>query len=92
MTEGMRASSVGLLAAFLILPAATLWADGPDEPPPGAVLAELPFLDHPEKNRIVVDLAPEGHRPFPLMLDTGATHSVITPVMARSLGVSVRAA
>jgi predicted aspartyl protease len=62
-----------------------------DEVPPEAVLAELPFLDAPEPNRIVVDLAPEGSaKPLRLMLDTGASHSVLTPLAARELGVQVR--
>jgi predicted aspartyl protease len=38
----------------------------------------------------MVDLAPEGGRPFVMMLDTGASVSVITPGMARELGVRVR--
>jgi len=39
---------------------------------------------------VMVDLAPEGSRPFVMMLDTGASTSVITPGMARELGVRVR--
>ncbi len=44
-------------------------------------------------NRIVVDLAPEAsaHR-LPLVVDTGASYSVMSPGVARRLGVSVRAA
>jgi Aspartyl protease len=60
------------------------------EPPPEAVLAELPFLPADEVNRVIVDLAPEGAAPFRLMLDTGASATVLTPVMAKQLGVSVR--
>ena len=56
-----------------------------------AVLAELPFLDSPEPNRIIVDLAPKGSAtPLRLMLDTGSSESVMTPLAARELGVSVR--
>ncbi|MCH6568251.1 MAG: nucleotide exchange factor GrpE, partial [Nitrospinae bacterium] len=37
------------------------------------------------------DLAPQGRgKRFPLIVDTGATWSVITPLMARELGVRVR--
>ncbi len=60
------------------------------EPPPEAVVAVLPFEPSLEPNRIYVDLAPEGQRPFVLMLDTGAQHSVLTPSTARALGVTVR--
>jgi hypothetical protein len=62
-----------------------------DEVPANAVLGEFPFLDYPEPNRIVIDLAPDGsERPLPLMLDTGASDTVITPLMARELGVTIR--
>ena len=55
---------------------------------PEAVLAVLPFLDSPEPNRIVVDLAPEGSaKPLRLMLDTGASALRVTPLAARELGV-----
>src|SRR5262245_59957801 len=62
-----------------------------EDVPPEAVLAELPFLDSPEPNRIVVDLAPEGSaKPLRLMLDTGASQAMLTPRAARELGVQVR--
>ena len=68
----------GLCALLLVLAGARSHAD---EPPPEAVLAVLPFLDSPEPNRIIVDLAPEGSaKPLRLMLDTGASHSVMTPL------------
>lgn len=60
------------------------------EVPHEAVLAELPFLESDEPNRIVVDLAPEGTRPFRMLLDTGAASTVLTPRYAREAGVSVR--
>ena len=59
--------------------------------PSDAVVATLPFLADGEPNRIYVDLAPEGRAPFRLMLDTGASSSVFTPLAARAAGVSVRA-
>lgn len=58
--------------------------------PAEAVVADVPFEPYPERNRVVVDLSPDANRPFPLMLDTGASHSVLTPLVARRLGVSVR--
>ncbi|MFI5317551.1 MAG: aspartyl protease family protein [Myxococcota bacterium] len=60
--------------------------------PPGAVLADLPFLDWPEANRIALNLAPAGSRSFQLLLDTGANDSVLTPRYAKALGVSIRRA
>jgi hypothetical protein len=78
-----------LLAAALLGFAASSAAA--EEVPPEAVLAELPFLDSPEPNRIIVDLAPEGSaKPLRLMLDTGASDAVLTPRVARDLGVQVR--
>jgi hypothetical protein len=62
------------------------------EPPPEAVVAALPFQRWDEPNRVVVDLAREGDRPLVMMLDTGASESVVTPLMARRLGVTVRRA
>lgn len=61
------------------------------DPPENAVLAVLPFLDFHEDNRIYVDLAPENSaRRMKLILDTGATFSVMTPKAAREMGVRVR--
>lgn len=61
------------------------------EPPPEAVLADLPFLKVDEPNRIFVDLAPPGSsHALRLLLDTGATHSIFTPLAAREAGVRVR--
>ena len=62
-----------------------------DEPPPEAVLADLPFLESEERNRIYLDLAPEKHyRRLRILLDTGATFSVFTPKAAREIGVRPR--
>jgi Aspartyl protease len=86
----MTKASLGigvLLAPLLVSPAAL--AAGAPEPPPEAVVAELPFQPG-EGNRIILDLATEGAQPFLLFLDTGAVASVITPLMARQLNVSVR--
>jgi predicted aspartyl protease len=52
----------------------------------------LPF-EPASTNRVVVDLAPTGSaHPLPLIVDTGASYSVMTPRVARRLGISVRAA
>jgi predicted aspartyl protease len=57
--------------------------------PAEAVVASLPFERVEPTNYIVVDLAPEGRR-FPLILDTGASFSVLTPGFARELRVPIR--
>lgn len=61
------------------------------ESSPEAVLATLPFLDSPDTNRIYVDLAKQGsRRPLRLLLDTGASDTVLTPGAAREAGIRVR--
>jgi hypothetical protein len=72
--------------------AVTASADPAPEVPAGAIVGDLPFLAHPQLNRIYLNLAPEGARPFRLLLDTGAEASVLTPLYARELGVTVRRA
>lgn len=53
---------------------------------------QLPF-EPAATNRIVVDLAPEGTaKRLPLIVDTGSSHSVMSPKVARRLGIPVRAA
>jgi hypothetical protein len=78
------------VAIAALLAAGPVLAEPAPEPPPDAVVGVLPFETSAEPNRVLVDLAPEGGRPFVMMLDTGASESVITPRMARELGVSVR--
>lgn len=85
-----RATALALAAALWLEPASGAAGAPAPEPPPEAVLAELPFVHAEEPNRVYVDLAEEGARPFVMMLDTGAAESVVTPLMARELGVSVR--
>jgi hypothetical protein len=87
MAKTPLAIAVSLCA--LLAPPSALAAGSP-EPPPDAVLLDLPFLAGDEPNRVLVDLAPEGAEPFRLMLDTGAAASVLTPGMAKQLGVTVR--
>jgi predicted aspartyl protease len=77
-----------LVALGLLLPGAAT----ADEPPAEAVVGVLPFQDGEEPNRVLVDLAPDGSDPLVMMLDTGANANVLTPLMARRLGVVVRRA
>lgn len=81
-----RTVAVFLAVAFAVA------ASAEPAPPPEALVGEMRFLeDHPaSRSHVVIDLAPVGQAPFPLMLDTGAASSVVTPRLARSLGVSVR--
>lgn len=62
-----------------------------EEPEPGAVLAELPFLERGAPGEVFVDLAPPGsRRRLPLQLDTGASSSALSPDLARELGIRER--
>ncbi len=84
-----RSGARALAAALLLLAARAAAEEG--------VLAELPFLHElPEgevqQGDIAIDLSPHPGSPFPMILDTGAGHSVLTPGYARAVGVSVRAA
>jgi predicted aspartyl protease len=80
-----------LLASAALLAALPAAADPAPEPPAEAVVAAVPFEASNERNRVMLNLAPEGGRAFVMLLDTGAEGSVITPRMARELGVRVRA-
>jgi hypothetical protein len=64
------------------------------EPPAEAVLATLPFLGDVEDvaSEVRVDLAPEGARAMPLILDTGSPDSFATPRAAQDLGINLRRA
>ena len=77
-------------AIVVSLAAGAAFASPAPEPPADAVVGVLPFEESAEPNRVMVDLAPEGGRPFVMLLDTGASDSVLTPRMARQLGVRVR--
>ena len=87
----VQARRVGLLAAGAIVALAAsspVWG-AESEPPPESIVGEIPFEPgHP--TRVMVDLAKEGADPLRMMLDTGAAQSIVTPRMARSLGVTVR--
>lgn len=55
------------------------------------MLAELPFLDSDEPNRVFVDLAREGGRPLHMLLDTGAPiPGVLSGVAAQRVGLESR--
>ena len=86
--QGCR--SLLLLITLAVLSSSTAAAEGAADPPLDALLSAIPFAEGPV-TRVMVDLAPRGHDPFVMMLDTGAAQSVITPIMARRLGVRVRA-
>lgn len=66
-------------------------AEPAPDPPAEAVLASLPFESAALAwRKIAIDLAPEGNaRRLHFILDTGATNSVVTPRLARSMGVKV---
>jgi predicted aspartyl protease len=65
------------------------YADSHD-PPADALIAAIPFEEDSEPTRIMINLAPEGNAPFVMLLDTGASGSVMTPEMAREMGISIR--
>lgn len=89
-TPRLALRSLGRSAALATALAAAGAAYASGEPPEDAVLATIPFHPSTPPTGVVIDLAPEGNKPFPLMLDTGSTASVMTPDVARDLGVSVR--
>lgn len=81
--------AVGVASALFLIPALSAAAD---DVPPEAVIGALAFEAAQEPNRILLDLADPGAAPFRMLLDTGASSSVLTPLAARALGVSVRRA
>lgn len=84
------ACGAGLLGVVALLASVSARAQ---EPAPEAVIAELRFLGPIETSGgIFIDLAREGSaQPLPLLLDTGASFSILTPGFARELGIRVRA-
>ena len=76
---------------------ALLLAAAPAAAEEAGVLAELPFLDggagpgNTYERHIRLDLSPQPkQRPFPMLLDTGASQTVMSPRWARALRVNVR--
>lgn len=91
--QGVRRTRDALwlaLAVLLLATPAVAAKPGPPDVPKDAVLASVPMLSSKETNRIFVDLARPGERPFRLMIDTGSAYSHLTPRYARELGVIVR--
>jgi hypothetical protein len=83
---------VSLRRSWRAAPAAddAIPAVGAPSPSPDAVVADLPFEPYHERNRVVLDLAPEGQTPFRLMLDTGAPNTLVLSGKAgRKLGIDV---
>jgi hypothetical protein len=81
---GLALASHGLRAE----PAPTAPAN---EPSPEAVLATLPFDPAAPPRTIAIDLAPKGNaRPLRFQLESGASTSLVTPRLAREMGVKVK--
>lgn len=78
------------LAAAADTPAPIRYPDTHD-PPPGALLAEIPFEEDAGITRVAINLAPEANRPFVMFLDTGASGSMMTAEMAKEMGINIRA-
>ena len=84
----MRGTRIGLVGAFVSFAiAATAEVEdarpighGSPAPSGDAVIATLPFETSDEPNRIFVDLAPEENRSLKVMLDTGATFTLLLPL------------
>lgn len=60
------------------------------DPPADALVAAIPFEEDSPPTRIMINLAPEGNKPFVMLLDTGASDSYMTPEMAQEMGISIR--
>lgn len=89
--RGRIATLLGAATMLGPLPPAVADEAASADPLPDALVGTIPLEDvQGEINRMIVNVAPEGHRPFRLWLDTGATDSVLTPRAARANGVSVR--
>jgi hypothetical protein len=88
MRSSLRRAS---LAAGVLAVTVSAAHGGPaPDPAPEAVIATLPFRPANEPNRVLIDLSPTAGRRFEMMIDTGAADSVVTPLFARELGVSIR--
>jgi len=87
-------SRTAVLLLGLSFPSAVAASDSApsssSSPPAEAVIAEVPFLTGDEANRILINLAPDRYKEFRMIVDTGATDSVLTPRYAEKLGVIVR--
>jgi hypothetical protein len=93
LEEQTMTRRLALLLSTLLTAASEVASDPADTDaavPPEAVIGVVPFEPQGFSNRVFVNLAPEGNRPFVWLLDTGAQDSVMTPLAARAAGVSVR--
>lgn len=92
MIRRLAGSLVSLASlALVLLPPLALFATRTGaEPPADALVGEIPFHPDSPPTRVMIDLAPEENVPFVMMLDTGASGSVLTPGAARAMGVNVR--
>mgnify|MGYP003401636285 CR=1 FL=1 len=85
----MAQKNIGALLVVAL--ASIVRAEPSSDPPDEAVLATLPFDPAARPRSIVIDLAPKGNaRRLPFQLDTGANTSVVSPRLARSMGVAAR--
>ncbi|MEE2679296.1 MAG: pepsin/retropepsin-like aspartic protease family protein [Myxococcota bacterium] len=90
---GVLAGCVSIVVAVASLGADASSPEAGSEPAAAALVGELPFEVIPgERNRIGINLAQEGRKPFLLFLDTGAQDTVLTPAAAKRNGVSIRRA
>ncbi|MCH2169851.1 retroviral-like aspartic protease family protein [Myxococcota bacterium] len=86
----MRPTYLYVFFFSLACPALSMAADPASKISQGAILDSIPFDPQSTPGRIVLDLAKDGSPSLPLILDTGANLSVLTPGLARQIGVSVR--
>jgi predicted aspartyl protease len=88
----IRRGLAGIVVAIACAAGLALARPLDSEPGADAVLADLPFLPAAEGAalEVRVDLAPDGARPLPLLVDTGSPESFATPRAATDLGISLR--
>lgn len=95
-SQRVRCRPRGVLAAPLVAALLHLLAPGPGWASEEGVLAELPFLDPLSHDgplypgHVRIDLSARPGRPLPMLLDTGAAGTVMTPLYARALRITVR--
>lgn len=85
-----RCALAALVAAFACASSIAFAEVPASGPPADAVLADLPFLSPETSLEVRIDLAVEGARPLPLLVDTGSPESFATPRAASDLGISLR--
>lgn len=87
-----RCAVAGIVAALVCAAGVAFAGSSASEPAPDAVLADLPFLEASDGAplEVRIDLAAEGARALPLLVDTGSPESFATPRAASDLGISLR--